>query len=183
MNIGNPIKAIPRYANLALSGIQGKPSPIPYLNTPGSGMADNAIYNTTLYAHNNPVQAIGANVGGWAVNNMLGNPIGAAIDTATFGLTDFKRDDVEPIPDSMAIMYPPSVTSVAPGTKDLRYINGNQRFMVTKQNYPEAFQTYSLPPLDAAERKKQMEYLQRKVATDLITIQALQTQPGMEQQY
>ncbi len=155
MNIGNPINSVPRYAKLFMSGIQGKQAPIPHINTPNTGHMDNAVYNTSLYANKHPYQALGATVGGVAVNNVLGNPLGALIDTATFGLTDFNKVDVEPLANNQIIMTQPQQMSV-PQTQ------------------------YSLPPLDEAERKKQVEYLQRKAATDLITIQALQQQPGME---
>lgn len=161
MNIGNPIKAIPRYAKIIVdTGFKGNKTPIPHLNTIGSGIADNAIYNTALYANQHPYQAVGASLGGMVVNNMIGNPIGAAIDTVTFGLTDFKKDEVNPIHDSQIIIYQPTMQ---------------------QPTMQQGQQIYNLPPLNEAEKKRQLEYLQRKAATDLITIQALQQQPGMEQ--
>lgn len=151
MNIGNPIKAIPRYAKILTEGLQGNL----VLNNAG-GMADSAIYNTALYANKNPLIAGGAIIGGTLANNMLGNPVAAIIDTATFGLTDFDNGNLSSQP--------------MPG-QTIQFVNA------TPANNA---QSVSLPALDEAERKKQIDYLQRKAATDLITINALKQQPGME---
>lgn len=158
MNIGNPIKALPRYAKLLTEGIQGKAATLPFINTAGAGIADNAIYNTALYANQNPLHAGGAVIGGVLANNMLGNPIGSLIDTATFGMTDFDNNNLSNQP------MPPQTIQIMPATS----------------TQPQQMQTLSLPALDEAERKKQIDYLQRKAATDLITINALRQQPGME---
>lgn len=165
MNIGNPLNSIPRYAKLFTSGIQGKPAPIPHINTQGSGKIDNAVYNTSLYTNQHPYQALGATIGGVVVNNILGNPLGGFIDTVTFGRTDFDKQNLSLEPPSVEIRMAP---------KQQTYDNRGLSY------FPEQIQFAQIPQLNEQERKRQLEYLQRKAATDLITIQALQQQPGME---
>lgn len=159
----NPIKATSRYANIALTGFKGKPFSTydPALNTP-VGRADTAIYNAANWGGQNKL-AVGAGaVGAIAANQMLGNPVGGVTDALTFGLTNFRPDaETGSEPPQMIIMQQP----------------GMER-STSQAGVPT--QPLSLPALNEEDRKRQLQYLQRKVATDLITMQGLQPQGGGE---
>lgn len=127
--IGNPIKAVPRYANFAWQGYN-KQSPYLY------GTADTLAYNTGRWITENPTRAIG---GGLVVG----------------GLALAMQPNEEPIdsmPPRQQIMMQPQVPT----------------------GYPSVPYPVTISTLDEEERKKQADYLERKVATDLLTIQALQ---------
>lgn len=158
MNIGNPLQAIPRYAKIAGAGFQNKPLPvqIPQRIT----NADAFIYDHSKWAGNNKLMASAGAVGAIAANQMLGNPIGGVADALTFGVTNFRPDqEVGAEPQSqVVIMQQPGMQS------------SNQAGVPT--------QPTSLPGLNEEDRKRQLQYLQRKMATDLITMQGLQPQGG-----
>lgn len=120
--IGNPVKAIPRYANFAMSGFKGES---PYLY----GKGDTFAYQMGKH----PLLTGAGILGGIALHSTL-----------------FPSEDayVESIPPQQTILIQPQGTPSYP--------------------YP-----VTIPSLDEEERKKQREYLERKVATDLITMQGL----------
>lgn len=164
MNIGNPLKAIPRYAKILGTGIQNKPFSEyhPGMNAP-IGRADSAIYNGANWAGQNKLMAGAGAVGGFAANQMLGNPIGGVIDALTFGVTNFRPDmEVGAEPNSQLVIMQQPGMQQSPSS--------NQAGVPT--------QPMSLPGLNEEDKKRQLQYLQRKMATDLITMQGLQPQGG-----
>ena len=135
-------------------GFKNAPAPIPVAS--GGGRLDNALYASARYATANPVPVAIGTFGGMALNEMAGNPLGGAIDFLTLGATNFKpNEEVE-------------------RTTNIRLYS--QPGMVQKSVMPS---NYTVPELDEEQRKRQIQYLERKVATDLLTIEALQQQPGM----
>lgn len=153
---------LPRFANLAWRGIRNQPMS-PYATTP----VEEAIYNTakfartnpaTEYAIANPLPAAAAGLGGIALNHALGNPLGGAVDFLTLDTTNFKPNEEigyesMPYPSMQPTPSASLSTLVAPAQQPIT-------------------------PLNEEERRKQLEYLQRKMATDMLTIGALQAQRG-----
>lgn len=158
---GNPLKAVPRYAKIAGVGLQNKPFSEyhPGINAP-VGRADSVIYNATNWATNHRLPAAAGAIGGFAANQMLGNPIGGATDALTFGLTNFRPD--------MEVGAEPQSQTLIMQQPGMQAPSSNQAGVPTKP--------MSLPGLNEEDRKRQLQYLQRKMATDLITMQGLQ--PG-----
>jgi hypothetical protein len=158
MNIGNPLQRIPRYAKIAGAGFQNKPLPVQIPERISD--VDAFIYDRSKWATNHKLVAGAGAVGGFAANQMLGNPIGGVADALSFGVTNFRPDsEVGAEPSSQVLimqqpgMQPPSTTESGIPTQPM-----------------------SLPGLNEEDRKRQLQYLQRKMATDLITMQGLQ--PG-----
>lgn len=102
----------------------------------------------------NPLLLPAAGVGGIAVNHILDNPVGGTVDALTFGVTNFK-------PDERSTYLPPTVI---PGQM------ATPAVMVSPDSATPAF------ALNAEERKRQADYLKRKIATDMITLQSLEIQ-------
>jgi hypothetical protein len=163
MNIGNPIKAIPRYAKVVNAGLRKKPFNTfdPTLTAQPFGKADTALYQGANWVTDHRLETAAGALGAVAVNQMLGNPIGELVDFATFGMTDFKPDrDNGAEPRQSIILQQP----------------GMQR--PSQVGVPT--QPAVVPALNEEDRKRQKQYLERKIATDLLTVQALAQQPGME---
>jgi hypothetical protein len=143
--IGNYRKAIPRYANLGWAGIRGREPGIPHVGMPGSGKADAFVYQTGQFINERPLVS---GAGLLAANHFLTNPIGGFVDALTFGATDFRQDNQ---PEQL------------------------QQQIVIQPNQPGLSQqvSYSVPALNADQIKRQQDYLNRKVATDMLTLEAL----------
>jgi len=161
MNIGNPLEALPRYAKIVDVGLRNKPFSAyqPGMNAP-VGRADSALYNAANWATNHrPIAAAGV-IGAVAANQMLGNPVGGITDALTFGMTNFRPDTVvgaEPVQQSIIMQQPGMPTSNQAGVPTV---------------------PISLPALNEEDRKRQLQYLQRQMATSLITMQGLQQAGG-----
>lgn len=151
----HPINATKRYAQMVTDGFKGAPTPIPVAS--GGGRLDNALYAGTRYATANPVPVAIGTFGGIVLNNMAGNPLGGAIDFLSLGLTNFKPDEEVERMTNVRLYSQPGMQQQASAMPS----------------------NYAVPELDEEQRKRQLQYLERKVATDLLTIEALQQQPGM----
>jgi hypothetical protein len=159
--IGNPLKSTPRYARLVNAGLRGE---VPHIPDVGNGgMADAFFYNQARGIREKPLVYAAGALGTYALNQAVGNPIGGFVDAATFGITNFKPNESELIamqPRQVAISQFPNIISMQ----------------------PQQMTTATIPALNEESAKRQKEYLERKIATDLLTIQALQQQ-GQPQQY
>ena len=152
----NPAIASKRYAKLFGKSFgqgrafsQGKISDIVQL--PG-GRADAVIQAIGATVGRYPYLAGGAGaVGTLGANYLVGNPIGGAIDALTFGLTNFKPDQYQQ-PSAAPLSAPPQ------GGMNVG-------------NAPPAPQEFIL---NDEQRYRQRDYLKRKIATDILTLQALQ---------
>jgi hypothetical protein len=161
--IGNPLKSVPRYAKLMGNGLRGEPAFIPDVGS--GGMADAFLYNQALGVREKPLVYAAGALGGYALNQAVGNPIGGFIDAATFGMTNFRPNEVDLI------------------ASQPRQIVINQQ-PVSLQSQPMQPQTMaSVPALTEEDMKRQREYLQRKIATDLLTVQALQSDSQLPMGY
>lgn len=161
MNINTnikPINAVKRYARIIGEGINDAPRPIAVAD--GGGRLDNALYTASNFTRHNTVPVAAGTFGGLALNHMAGNPLGGTVDFLTMGATNFKPDpEIERI--NQVTLY-------------------NQPGVATS---PQQMMSHSIPEMDEEQRKRQLSYLERKVATDLLTIEALQQQPGMGDGY
>lgn len=154
MQIPNPRNFIPRYANIIGAGLKNIPNPVP------TGRANNALYNAAQIATNHRLETLGGGLAAIAANQMLGNPVFGAVDFLSFGMTDLKPDRPQSSPPTQSILI-------------------QQPGMQRPSQVGVPTQPTSIPGLNEEDRKRQRQYLERKVATDILTIQALQSQPGM----
>lgn len=159
---------LPRFANLAWRGIKNLP-----LDTK-VGRIGNSIYESakflrtnpvTEYSINNPLSAAAIGLGTVAANHALGNPVGGVVDFLTLDTTNFKPEErlgYEETPYSATLIpFPQHITPIT-----------------NQPSQSPSLSQQSLPSLNEEERRKQLQYLQRKMATDLLTIQALQQGQG-----
>lgn len=156
MNIGNPLKSVPRYAKLINNGLRGEPAFIPHVGS--GGMADAFLYNQAMGIREKPMIYAAGALGGVALNQGIGNPIGGFVDAATFGMTNFRPNESDLI-----------------ASQPRQIIISQQPHAATM---PQPMASASVPALDEEQMKRQREYLERKIATDLLTVQALQQPQG-----
>jgi hypothetical protein len=172
--IGNPLKSVPRYAKLLNNGLRGE---VPFIPDVGSGgMADAFLYNQALGVREKPLMYAAGTLGGYALNQAVGNPVGGFIDAATFGMTNLKPDEIDLIaaqPRQVVINQQPVSLQSQPSMQPQTMARNAPPGSIPVDTFA------SVPALGPEEMKKQREYLQRKIATDLLTVQALQ-QPTQE---
>lgn len=139
------------------------------------------------FAVDNPYLAAGALAGGTVVNNLVGNPVGGAIDFLSMRLTNLKPDAYEP-------GEPQRVISVEPlRNPDGSIVPNSDRWAIPERlfNNPAlasqpGVQTnqVQIPELNEEERAKFLKYTTNRTAQQVLTYQALQDflnqQPGME---
>ena len=159
VTIGNPLKAVPRYAKLINSGLRAEAPFIPDVGN--GGMADAFLYNQALGVREKPMVYAAGALGGYALNQAVGNPVGGVIDATTFGVTNFRPNESDLI------------------ASQPRQIIISQQPTAQMSSQP---MNASVPALDEEQMKRQREYLERKIATDLLTVQALQ-QPQQREYY
>ncbi|MGB6301121.1 MAG: hypothetical protein WBF90_33775 [Rivularia sp. (in: cyanobacteria)] len=135
-------------------GVMDAPRPIPVSD--GGGRVDNALYTASNFTRHNPVPVAAGAFGGLALNHMAGDPLGGTVDFLTMGMTNFKPDPKVERINQVTLYNQPGVATA-----------------------PQQMMSHSIPEMDEEQRKRQLSYLERKVATDLLTIEALQQQPGM----
>lgn len=102
----------------------------------------------------NPLIPPAAGVGAVAVNHMLGNPVGGAVDALTLGMTNLR-------PDEESSYLPPTVIPGQMATPTMSFSPQGET-----QNFS----------LNAEERRRQADFLKRKIATDMLTLQTLEIQ-------
>lgn len=125
---------------------------------PYGGRADMFAQQAGTFVRERPIVS---GVGAMAANHLFGNPVGGFVDALTFGATDFRPEDV-PVGSQQIILQQPIAAS----------------------NAPPPNVSYSVPQLDADQIKRQQDYLKRKVATDVLTLEALRNaQLGMGASY
>lgn len=164
-DIGNPMQAFPRYQQIVKDVRGGAPND--YYGTADRLTATLAsqpgIGRALEFAANNPAMASAALAAGAVANNLMGNPIGGAIDFITLDNTNFKPNDVEPMPMQQVIIGNPQL-AMQPGMVPINQVNVRE--------------------MNEEERKKFMDWTTRRTQQQLLTQQALEqllnSQPGME---
>jgi hypothetical protein len=172
----NPQVAFKRYGNAIKDGRMYATRP--HIPQEYYGNADKASFwlgqqpgigNALEFAVDNPYGAAAALAGGTVVNNLIGNPVGGAIDFLSMGLTNLKPDEY--------IEQPPQrIVEVTQGT--------NQPILEIQPGIQQSNQV-QIPELNEEERDKFMKYTTNRTAQQILTYQALQDflnrQPGMEE--
>lgn len=165
--IGNPIRSTPRYAKLFNSGIRGQAPHIPDVGS--GGKADAVFYGAGKFARANPLLAAASIPLGISLNNMALNPIGGVIDAATFGLTNLRPNEWEQQTSSIDDIR------AAQAMMEMQRPHSSQVMMAHEVPIaPQPGVNPAVPPLNEEQVRRQKDYLQRKIATDMLTVAALE---------
>jgi hypothetical protein len=195
----NPQVAFKRYGNAIRDGRMYATRP--HIPQEYYGNADKASFwlgqqpgigNALEFAVDNPYGAAAALAGGTVVNNLIGNPVGGAIDFLSMGLTNLKPDEYEPT-DKQRVMFVdlPSqeivytnrygVSAKIPSSNAASVVAADTLATQPGMQQPNQVQ---IPELNEEERDKFMKYTTNRTAQQILTYQALQDflnqQPGME---
>lgn len=200
-----PRTAFNRYGQAVNQGMNNPSAPNPMY-----GNADKVFYTlgqqpgigqTLNYGFENPEIGAAALIGGTLANNLMGNPIGGAIDFISMDLTNLKPDAYVAEPQqqvvfvdspSQEIVYTnrygvsariPSEDAAAVVAADTAATQQGLKSNLYSQ--PGMQNQIEIPQLTEEERAKFMKYTTNRTAQQILTYQALQDylnqQPGMEE--
>lgn len=128
------------------------------------------------YGFENPAIGGGALIAGTLANNLMGNPIGGAIDFISMDLTNLK-------PDAYLAEPPQVVTITDQPTVQPTTISSTPNAVIASQ--PGMQNQIEIPQLTEEERAKFLKWTTNRTAQQILAYQALQDylnqQPGMEE--
>lgn len=138
----------------------------------GLGSAGQAADRIAFEAGRSPgrtatVAALG--LGGFAgVNALANNPVGGIFDAVTFNAFNLRRD--APVTPPPQAYYPPPAQAAvnAPRPNPAQHAAA-----APPQPYQVSQVGFQLPTLDEDELRRQRDYQERRVATDILTLQAI----------
>lgn len=194
-----PRTAFNRYGQAVNQGMNNPSAPNPMY-----GNADKVFYTlgqqpgigkVLNYGFENPAIGGGALIAGTLANNLMGNPIGGAIDFISMDLTNLKPDAYVPEPPQNIVMSQPGaerVYEVAPiRSPDGSIVPGSDKMSVPNDGVsvialqPGVQNQIQIPQLTEEEKAKFLKYTTNRTAQQILAYQALQDylnqQPGMEE--